>query len=140
MLHWNNNADPREFKHDEFGWGTKFTSLAVETYVGETAILAQAMATRFQSAYVLAGRYFGNWSVAGRVDVFATREDHTGRRLDLSERGHALTAAVNWRPVRWLRLTAEALRVDNYRGDRINDGVSPRQIENQFQLATRIVF
>jgi hypothetical protein len=30
--------------------------------------------------------------------------------------------------------------VDNYRGDRINDGVSPRQIENQFQLATRIIF
>ncbi len=154
LLYWDNKADPREFKHDEFGWETKFTSLAVETYIGETTILAQAMAgttefgpsatftslTRFQSAYLLAGRYFGDWSVAGRIDVFATQEDHTGRRLDLSERGHALTAAVNWRPVRWLRLTAEALRVDSYRGDRVNDGVAPRAIENQFQLATRIFF
>ena len=67
-------------------------------------------------------------------------QDHTGRRLDLSERGHALTAAANWRPVRWLRLTAEAMRVDSYRGDRVNDGVAPRAIENQFQLATRIFF
>lgn len=154
LLYWDNKADPREFKHDEFGWETKFTSLAFETYIGETTILAQAMVgstefgpsatfysfTRFQSAYVLAGRYFGNWSVAGRIDVFATQEDHTGRRLDLSERGHALTAAVNWRPARWLRVTAEALRVDSYRGDRINDSVSPRQIENQIQLVTRLIF
>lgn len=154
LLYWDNKADPREFKHDEFGWETKFTSLALETYIGKTTILAQAMVgstefgpsdtfysfTRFQSAYLLAGRYFGDWSVAGRIDVFATQEDHTGRRLDLSERGHALTAAVNWRPVRWLRLTGEALRLDSYRGDRINDRVAPRQIENQLQLAARIIF
>jgi hypothetical protein len=154
LLYWDNKSDPREFKHDEFGWETKFTSLSLETYVGETVLLAQAMIgstefgpsatftslTRFQSAYLLAGRYFGNWSVAGRIDAFATQEDHTGRRLDLSERGHALTAALNWRPQRWLRLTAEATRIDSYRGDRVNDGVAPRAIENQIQFATRIFF
>jgi len=154
LLHYDNEANPHEFKHDQFGWATRFTSLALETYVGDTVLLAQAMVgstqfdpsptfnsvTRFQSAYLLAGRYFGTWTAAARIEAFATQEDHNGRRLDLSERGHALTGSLSWKPLRWLRLTGEALRVDSYRGDRVNEGVAPRAVETQYQLAARIFF
>jgi len=34
----------------------------------------------------------------------------------------------------------EELQLKDYRGDRVNDGVSPRTVESQLQLATRILF
>src|SRR5436189_139900 len=85
VLRYDNRADPARHIGSDFGWRTKFTSLGLETYLGDIVILSQAMfgntdiqpfdgfhsTTDFQSAYLLAGYYFGEFRVAGRVDVFA---------------------------------------------------------------------
>lgn len=154
VLQYDNRADPAAMSRGQLGWRTRFTSLGAEIDVDELVVLAQAMngsteidptptfrrVTKFQSAYLLIGRYFGNVTVAGRVEFFGTRTNHTPTTANLSERGHAGTLSVSWRPIRWLRLTGEALRVESYRPDRINAGLAPRAVENQFQLSARAFF
>jgi hypothetical protein len=154
ILRYDNEANPREYGHSQFAWETRFTSIGLETSIGDITILSQAMLgdtevdptgtvhslTRFKSAYLLAGRYFGDWSLAGRIEFFGTNEERTGGGLALSERGHAYTAAVSREITEWMRVTLETLRVNSYRGDRINDGVSPRAVEDQIQLSARLFF
>ncbi|MBV8535645.1 MAG: hypothetical protein JO128_08640 [Alphaproteobacteria bacterium] len=154
FLHYDNRADPTIVRNDQIGWRTKFDSLGVEVDIDEFVLLSQAMSgsteidptptfrsiTDFHSAYLLAGRYFGNVTVAARVEFFDTHNQAPSFAANLSEHGHAGTVAVSWRPVHWLRFTAEALRVDSYRHDRINAGLAPRAVENQFQLSARAFF
>jgi len=154
FLHYNNEADTSVTRNGQVGWRTKFNSLGVETAIGDIVLLAQGMSgsteidptanfhsiTWFNSAYLLAGRYFGDWSVAGRVEFFGTRERHDPATPELSEHGHAETLAVSWRPLRMLRLTAEALRVESYRLDRTSAGLDPRAVENQYQFSARLFF
>jgi len=154
LLHYDNRADPRATRNGQIGWRTKFDSVGVEVDIDDIVLLSQAMSgsteidpsptyrslTKFQSAYFLAGRYFGNVTVAARVEFFDTHNEAPSFAPDLSERGQAGTVAVSWRPVHWLRFTAEALRVDSYRHDRISAGLAPRAAENQFQLGARAFF
>jgi len=154
FLHYDNEADTSAFRNNQVGWRTKFNSVGIDTGIGDVVLLAQAMAgnteidptanfhsnTWFHSAYLLAGRYFGDWSVAGRLEFFGTRERHDGGTPELSEHGHAGTLAVSWRPLRMLKITGEALRVESYRLDRINAGLDPRAVENQYQISARVLF
>ena len=154
ILRYDNRADPTAPRHGQHGWRTKFTSAGLEVDLGDVVLLSQAMVgttevdptptftskTKFRSGYLLAGRYFGDVSAAVRGEVFDTHEQHPGTSPKVSEHGHAETLAVSWRPIRWLRLTAEALRVESYRLDRINAGLAPRAIENQLQLSARVFF
>ena len=136
---------PRSPVRGEFAWRTEFTSLGVETYLGDVVILAQAMSglteiapaptfnstTYFQSAYLLAGIYLGDWRLAARVDGFATQEHHPGSfGVNLSEHGSALALAATWNPERWLRVTAEVLYVASLRGERIAAGLPARVNES----------
>src|SRR6266851_2110150 len=138
-LYYDNRADPASHAGSDFGWRTKFTSLGLETYLGDVVLLGQAMAgttaiqpfdafvatTDFQSAYLLAGYYFGEFRAAGRVDVFATQLHNSTGSRGPGEHGYAFTASGSWNPVRWFRLSAELLHVDSYRGQRVATGSGP---------------
>ena len=153
-LYYDNRANPALLNGSDFGWRTKFTSIGLETGIGDVVLLAQGMAgsteidpvpnfrsvTDFQAAYLLAGYYFGDFRIAGRVDVFATQV-HT--RLGGSgpgEHGGALALSGSWNPVRWLRLSTELMHVESSSGQRIAAGLSPRASESQVQFVTRISF
>jgi hypothetical protein len=154
VLRYDNRANPALARAGEFAWATDFTAAGLETYVGEVVLLAQAMSgettiapaptftsvTNFQSAYLLAGYYFGDWRVAARADVFATQEHHPGPSTNLSEHGYATTLALTWSPRPWLRVTGEVLRVVSSRVQRASVGLPVRADETQFQLATRLFF
>jgi hypothetical protein len=58
----------------------------------------------------------------------------------LSEHGNAITLALNWQPLDWLRLTSEALRVESVRDQRLALGLAPRQIDTQLQFNARVLF
>jgi hypothetical protein len=153
-LYYDNRADPASHAGSDFGWRTKFTSLGLETYLGDVVILGQAMAgttaiqpfdafvatTDFQSAYLLAGYYFGEFRAAGRVDVFATQLHASTGSRGPGEHGYAFTASGSWNPVRWFRLSAEIMHVESYRGQRAAAGLSPQASELQMQLVGRIFF
>jgi hypothetical protein len=154
FLHYDNRGNPRATRDTIVAWRTTFDSLGVEADLGDFVVLGQLMAgetevaqipafrslTKFQSAYILVGRYFGDWSVAARLDHFATQDDNPPNNFDLSEHGRAQTVAVAWRPQRWLRLTGELLRLDSYRYQRAQVRLNPQAVETQLQLSARASF
>jgi hypothetical protein len=154
FLHYDNRGDPSAVRDGIVGWRTTFDSVGVEADLDEFVVLSQAMAgeteiafspasrtlTKFQSAYLLVGRYFGDWTAAARLDYFATQDDNPPSSFDLSEHGNAATVALSWRPQRWLRLTGELLRLDSYRSQRTQVGLDAHAVETQLQLSVRASF
>jgi hypothetical protein len=74
-----------------------------------------------------------------RLDAFTTRAEPASP-AGLSEHGNAITLALNWRPLDWLRLTGEALRVDTWREQRLSQGLASRQTDTQLLLNARVLF
>ena len=153
-LYYDNRANPTLFNGSDFGWRTKFTNIGLETGIGDVVLLAQVMAgsteidpvpnfrsvTDFQAAYLLAGYYFDDFRIAGRVDVFATQVHTRPGGSGPGEHGGALALSGSWNPVRWLRLSTELMHVESSSGQRIAAGLSPRASESQVQFVTRISF
>jgi len=153
-IYYDNRADPGAFSGADFGWRTKFTSLGLETPIGDIVLLGQGMfgstviepfrgffaTTDFEAAYLLLGYYFGNFRVAGRVDVFATQLRNSRGRTGPDEHGHALTLSGGWTPMPWLRLSTEFLQVHSYRGQRALDRLQPNADEFQAQFVARVFF
>ena len=153
-LYYDNRADPGAFAGADFGWRTKFTSLGAETDVGDFVVLSQVLfgkttiepfanffsTTDLQSAYVLLGRYFGDFRVAGRVDLFGTQVRNSRGTTGPSEVGHAFTVSGSWTPRSWLRLSTELIEVHSYRGQRQSAGLRPTVDEAQLQFVARLVF
>jgi hypothetical protein len=149
-LRYDNRADPSAFHvydGDEriFAWRTRFWSLGSQLETGPVTWIAQGMdgdteicppggcfRMRYQSGFLLAGWNRGAWRPTLRYETFRTWPD--------GERGHALTAALNWRPLDWLRLTAEWLHVDATRAERTDFGLGPRERGNQVQLLARLLY
>jgi hypothetical protein len=157
LLYYDNRANAsafQPFNHGDelYAWRTHFTSLGAQTGVGNLVLIGQAMAgtteiapsgfrgeAHFSAAYVLAGWNLGAWRPALRLDAFTTREDPAALPA-LSEHGNAITLALNWRPLAWLRLTGEALRVDSTRDQRLALGLASHQVDRQLQLNARVLF
>ncbi len=57
----------------------------------------------------------------------------------MSEHGHAFTAAINYLPNDWLRITGEYIRVDSTRLQRTRGGLDAHAVEDQFQLSARFL-
>jgi hypothetical protein len=158
VVHYDNRADPgayRAFNHgldDLFAWRTRFTSVGAQAERGPLMLIAQAIdgttdiappgfrsETHFAAGYLLAGWTIGAWRPALRVDAFTTRQDPAFPPA-LSEHGTALTLALNWRPLDWLRLTGEAVRIDSTRDQRLAAGLAPHQRDNQLLVNARLLF
>ncbi|MEO8671751.1 MAG: hypothetical protein ABI411_10590 [Tahibacter sp.] len=156
-LHYDNRADPTRSStydgHTTFAWRTRFSSLGARTRIGEVELIAQAMdgattiqpvpnfrsETEFHAGYLLAGWTRGEWRPALRVDFFSMRQI-PGGPLPLSEHGNSLTAALVWRPLPWLRVTGEVLRVNSWRIQRLLEQITPRAVDTQFQVSARLLF
>jgi hypothetical protein len=151
VIYYNNEANPKAV-HKQIAWRTDFWNVGASTQIGNVTLLAQALTgetlivpspfffsdTVFQSAYLLAGWNISEeWRIAGRVDLFSNHEERPFAAGNMSEHGNALTAAVNYLPYDWLRLTAEAIRVESTRGQRTVEGLKPHAVENQIQLSAR---
>jgi hypothetical protein len=151
ILYYNNDADPTA-ETKQVAWETQFWNIGLSTELGPVTLMAQGMRgstffqpsqnfwsdTWFESAYLLAGWNINeSWRIAGRAEVFSANETRTGSGLRLSEYGHAFTAAINYLPNDWLRLTGEYIRVDSTRRQRTRGGLDPHAVEDQFQLSAR---
>ncbi|HKE47265.1 MAG TPA: hypothetical protein VKB52_04310 [Rhodanobacteraceae bacterium] len=157
LLRYDNEADPASHSGGSmptFSWRTEFWSLGAEADVGDIVFLGQAMTgsteivpfptfsttTDFRAAYLLAGWNRGVLRPTLRFDAFSTEQlprDLPGR---IREHGNAITFALNWRPREWLRITGEALRVYSWRNQRLEEGISSDQTDDQVQLSARLMF
>ena len=101
--------------------------------------------TKFQSAFLLGsydlgGLGFEDWRASARMDLFQTRHPAATPSL-MNEDGRAMTVAVSWQGVDWLRLTAEALLMHSRRGEYTLIGIPSGAInQNQLQLDAKIFF
>ncbi len=155
LMRYDNRADPTA--HTEsgvFAWHTWFTSMGASTDTGPIRWIAQVMdgatviepvdgmqfKTRFRSAFLLAGWNRGNWRPALRIEHFSTHDGRSEAGIPQGEHGNAVTAALNWRPRDWLRLTAEVLRIDSVRMQRADVGLSPASMLTQVQLGIRLIY
>jgi hypothetical protein len=154
LMHYDNDANPAAGAPDDvYAWHTQFWSLGAATRVGPVELLSQAMTGRtqvtpspqyntvtdYQAGYLLAAMTFGQWQPTVRFDVFGTQRASESP-YGSSEHGNAMTFALNWRPREWLRFTGEVVRIDSWRTQRLAEGLQPRQIDNQLQLAARVFY
>jgi hypothetical protein len=157
-LRYDNRADPESYSHqagrDVLSWHTKFNSVGAEVPVGPVTLLAQWLGgttaiepapefyieSQYRASFLMASWERGTWRPALRYDRFRVRQTPDFIGDDLEEDGHAWTAALNWRPREWLRVTAEWLRIDSTRTQRLLEGLSPRQREDLLQLNLRYQF
>ncbi len=152
FIAYDNEANPSAIYDGTIAWRTAFQDVGVSTNLGNVTLLAQGMTgqtsirpnaffssdTRFSAAYLLAGwNLDDDWRIAARFDVFAAHAHTPIAAADTRESGNAVTAAINYLPTQWLRVTAEAIRVDSTRSERALAGISPKAVENQFQLSLR---
>jgi hypothetical protein len=159
LMRFDNRADPSAsvpYAGDDrlFAWRTYFWSLGGSADTGPITWIAQAIdgntiiapnpsqpfATRYRAAFVLAGWNRGAWRPALRVDHFSTRSPVERPDLRAGEHGNAVTAALNWRPKDWLRLTGELLRIVSLRTQRAEFGMPPHASITQLQLSARLFF
>ena len=157
VLRYDNEADPASHSNGSspvFSWRTEFWSLGAEADVGDIVFLGQAMtgsteiapspffstSTDFRAAYLLAGWNRGSVRPTLRIDAFSTEQRPNSIDGRWREHGNAITFALNWRPRAWLRVTGEALRVYSWRNQRVDDGILPRQTDDQVQLSARLIF
>ncbi len=157
VMRYDNDADPRaEAPNGVYAWRTQFWSLGGQTQFDRLELLGQVMSgstqiaasdtfnrvVDFQAGYLMAAMTLGEWQPAIRADLFAT-QDLSGQGLaKYSEHGNALTLALNWRPRQWewLRVTGEVIRIESWRIQRLQEGLAPRAVDTQGQLAVRAFF
>lgn len=154
LMRYDNRADPAAHTASGvFAWHTWFTSMGASTDTGAIRWIAQAMEgatvieptdgmqfkTSFCSAFLLAGWNRGQWRPALRIEHFSTH-GWSDAGTPQGEHGNAITAALNWRPRDWLRLTAEVLRIDSARTQRVDAGLSPASTVTQVQLGVRLIY
>ena len=155
-MHYDNRADPAAFvQYDDrrlLAWRTSFDAVGVTHAFGDLRVVAQWMGghtafepqpgryldSEFDSAFVMAAWERGAWRPAVRVERF--RVVQHGSDDPLSEDGHALTVAMNWRPSERWRFTAEWLRVSSERRQRVLEGLPREMVETQVQLSARLIF
>ncbi|GLQ87874.1 porin family protein [Dyella flagellata] len=159
LMHYDNRADPGATapyagNDEQAAWRTRFWSAGARTETGAITWIAQAMdgdttvepvegryrLTRFRSAFVLAGWNRGAWRPALRVEHFSTRKPSSELFSHPGEHGNAVTAALNWRPRDYLRLTAEVLHIDSTSTLRAQYGLPAHVIDTQLQLSMRVLY
>ena len=159
LMHYDNRADPAAHVPYAGGdrlyaWHTDFWNLGASTDAGPISWIAQAIdgsttiepvagrrfTTRYRAAFLLAGWNRGAWRPALRVDHFSTHSPPEVPGMRAGEHGTAVTAALNWRPRTWLRLTAELLRIDSTRTARREFGLPAHTTINQAQLSARLFY
>jgi hypothetical protein len=153
ILDYDNDADPAAHESDYPAWHTRFWSEGFRTNIGNATVLFQNLAgstsvqfvapftwtTQFWSSYALASYDMDDWRLSLRGDLFGTNEDRMFWQ-EFGEHGRAATAALSWFPKDWLSLTAEFIALDATRLERLAEGLSKEDVEDQFQLSTRVTF
>jgi hypothetical protein len=153
LLYYNNNADiGANFRIN--AWHTRFWSAGYSGEFGDVVVMAQGMLgdtrvgrptfdveTKFYAAYLLAGwNVTDEWRLAARIDQFGTSGFSPVDGINRSERGHAITVDLGWRPKPWLRLSGEILAIESVRALRAAQGANPKSVDTQLQLSARVFF
>jgi hypothetical protein len=150
---YDNAADAAARTLLDTSWATHFWNVGARTGWGPLVLISQWMTgdtlviprpgmrtiTYYDSAFLLASYDLDDVRFSIRGDWFETRRPPVANVLE--EDGHAVTLAVSWSPLEWMRLTGEWVGMDSRKGAYVLDGMpSANMTANQFQLSTQIFF
>ena len=159
ILRYDNQGDPSANMGGIYAWDTKFWSFGARTQFDDLVLIAQYLhgytsiqpagfaeaITKFQSVFLLAsydleGLGFADWRASIRGDLFQTR--HIGATPNpMSEDGHALTLALSWQGLDWLKITGEALVMHSRKGEYVFAGLPSADLNQaEFQLDAKVFF
>jgi len=93
--------------------------------------------SRFRSSFALATWRSGRAGASIRTEAFGVKQRGSLIGTADGERGWAATVAGHRSLDNHVSLWIEGLHVDSRRGDRLRDGLGPRQRQNQLQLVLR---
>ena len=156
VLRYDNEGDPFRSSGGVAAWDTRFWSYGARTGWNDLVLIAQGLQgqtvigtpfglsyTFFQSAFALAsydldGVGLEDWRASVRGDVFQTR--HPGFSL-LNEDGNAVTLALSWQGIDWLRVTGELIAMQSRKGEYLLAGFPSASVaQNEFQLSAKFFF
>ena len=92
---------------------------------------------RFRSAFALGSYNRDQWGIAARAEAFGVRQRGSLVGPEDGDKGWAVTLAGHKELDHGLALWAEAIHVESRRDAREREGLAPRQVQNQLQLALR---
>ena len=155
-LWYDNQANSRAFDGRQYGWRTRFGSVAASSTIFEaTDIVVQTMIGNikmaafptftvvdndFSSVSVLLSRQWQQHRVSARVEYFDVTDRDFTRDDPNGEHGSAATLSYVYRPDDNQRLTFELLNVRSTRQSRAGFGLSPRANETTLQASYRFFF
>jgi hypothetical protein len=158
-LRYDNQGDPNADMDELYAWDTKFWAFGARTQFDDLVLISQYLAgftsiqpdgmpeivTKFQSAFLLASYDlnslgFTDWRASLRGDYFQTRHIAATPNA-MSEDGDALTVALSWQGLDWLKITGEALLMHSRKGEYKLEGVPSGALgQAEYQLDAKIFF
>lgn len=156
-MHYDNRADPESYEDGQFGWRTRFDHIGLQvTLPGDIGLISQWMRGNtawgwmfngvrvvdadFHSDFLLLTKSIGQHRVSARFDRFDVWENDTFPLDDNSEDGHAWTLSYQYEFSEYLRLAAEWLQIETYRGAWEYFDFETSGTERQLQLSFRLGF
>ncbi|MEQ1784948.1 MAG: hypothetical protein ABMA14_26680, partial [Hyphomonadaceae bacterium] len=156
MFHYDNAGDRMALDGGQWGWETRFTNfgLSFDPAPG-LQVLAQYLAgetksgwyqpavvidTEFSAFYLLGAWEVGDYELAARYDDFQV-DDQTFVAIDNeNETGSAVTFALGKQLTDRIMGRMELMRIDSTRPQRVDAGLSARDIQTVFQTSLRLDF
>ena len=156
LFHYDNAGDRVTLVRGQYAWQTQFTTLSLslqpsaaldisaEVMRGQThmgpALPETPINARFQAAYLMATVAAGSSRLAARVEAFGV-DDRSFQRLDdQTERGTAVTLALQRNLSPQLQSRIEIQAIHSRRPDRVSGGLAARQTDVIAQAALRFSF
>lgn len=151
-LYYDNRTDPNSRSDGQWGWRTRFTSLAAQAHLPfDVGLIVQWLGgdtvtwdvpdygaitdMDYHAAFVELTKSFRNQRVTFRYDTFAT-DDHDIIPMDPNgETGHAWTASYQWQFSRQWLVSVEQLWMQGHRTARELTGLDPNY-DDSIALAT----
>jgi len=150
-LHYDNRADPNSRNNGQWGWHTRFTSLAAQadlpldfglivqwldgsSVTWDVPGLGAVVDMNFHAGFAELTRAFSSQRLTARYDTFGV-DDNDGIPIDPNdENGHAWTASYQWQFSRQWAVSVEQLWVQGRRAARAATGLDANY-DDQITLA-----
>lgn len=148
VYYYDNNGDPQVFRHQQYAWHTRFSSVALQQVLnddwqlvaqwlkGDSLMGDYAVDIDFSAWFVLAHWQRGDYSATLRYDQFAVDDRDMTITDDNNGDGRAVMLALGYRLNAHLNLSVEHITLDSEQQNRAQQWPWPAQ---QDQSLTKLI-
>ena len=154
VLYYDNRADPNSYKGGQWGWHTRFTSVAAQAtlpediglivqWLGGSSVtwdvpgIGSVVDINYHAAFVQLTRAFGSQRFTVRYDTFDVSDMDSNPLDPNGENGNAWTASYRWQISRQWGIAVEQLWIQGHRTARSLIGLDPNYDEQVLLTSLR---